>query len=91
MNATSIKTVEFRYHNELDWIIIILHACPHLQEGMQPIHFAAASDHQHIVSVLIDDYGVDPNSRSQVRNRACDSRGAGPWFQRKEGGYICRE
>ena len=34
--------------------------------GIQPIHFAAMCDQQDIIVVLIDEYGVSPNSKSQV-------------------------
>ena len=37
-----------------------------LQGGMQPIHFATMDGHHHIISALIDQYGVDPNSKSKV-------------------------
>lgn len=33
---------------------------------MQPIHFATMSGHLPIIQLLIDEYGVDPNSKNEV-------------------------
>ena len=33
---------------------------------MQPIHFATMSGHLPIIQLLIDKYGVDPNSKNEV-------------------------
>ena len=34
---------------------------------MQPIHFATMSNHLHIISTLVEQYGVDPNSKREVK------------------------
>ena len=38
----------------------------HLQNGMQPIHFATMSGHTDITETLVDDYGVDVHSKDAV-------------------------
>ena len=37
-----------------------------MQDGLQPIHFAAKFGHIEIIQALLDDYGVNPNSNSKV-------------------------
>jgi len=38
---------------------------------MQPIHFATGNSHWKIISALVDQYGVDPDSKSEVRINSC--------------------
>ena len=38
------------------------------QEGASPIHFAANFEHPDLVELLVDEYGVDPGFKSDVRN-----------------------
>ena len=33
---------------------------------MQPIHFATGNNRPEIISALVDQYGVDPGSKSEV-------------------------
>lgn len=33
---------------------------------MQPIHFASLYNQLHIISLLVEQYGVNPNSKSQA-------------------------
>lgn len=36
------------------------------QLGMQPIHFAAQSGHMNVINALVNEYGVDPNSKVSI-------------------------
>ena len=38
-----------------------------LQGGTQPIHFAAHFGKTEIIEVLVDSYGIDPSTQSEVR------------------------
>ena len=33
---------------------------------MQPIHFATMNNQPHIIAALVEEYGVDPMSKSEV-------------------------
>ena len=33
---------------------------------MQPIHFAAMNNQSHIVTALVEEYGVNPMAKSEV-------------------------
>ena len=34
---------------------------------MQPIHFATMCEQQDVISALVEQYGADPNSKSEVK------------------------
>ena len=43
----------------------IVFTCMHTytQLGMQPIDFAAQGGHMNVIDALVNDYGVDPNTK----------------------------
>lgn len=37
-----------------------------IQEGLQPVHYAAVSGRLDILQLLIEDYGISPNAPTNV-------------------------
>lgn len=57
-----------------EWIIVIPNEYRNVffylyilsQDGMQPIHHAAAQGHFELMTLLIDKFGVDPRAKERV-------------------------
>lgn len=41
-----------------------------IQDGSQPIHIATMKNQVDVIRVLVEEFGVDPNSRSEVTRHA---------------------